>query len=102
MTEAPGSGAPAPPNPLEIAALVTLANSDRPAEAESRAAALIRLTPRLGILWKVLSVAQVRQGKDALQALAVAAELMPGDAEANRNLGSALNERAGAGIRGLL
>ena len=93
MPDAPGSGAPAPPTPLEIAALVALANRDRPAEAESRALALIRLTPRLGILWKVLSVAQLRQGKDALQALAIAAELMPDDAEANRNLGTALNDR---------
>ena len=93
MTDAPAAGAPAPPNPLEISALVDLVNRDRLAEAESRALALIRLSPRLGILWKVLSVAQLRQGKDALQALAIAAELMPGDAEANRNLGVALNDR---------
>ena len=45
--------------------------------------------PDAGMLWKILSVALVRQGKDALQALRRAAELMPQDAEAHGNLGAA-------------
>ena len=45
--------------------------------------ALLLHHPHEGMLWKVLSVALVRQGKDALLALRRAAELMPMDAEAH-------------------
>lgn len=77
----------------EIGALVALVNQDRPSEAEQKARALLALHPAAGMLWKILSVALVRQGKDALPALRRAAELMPQDAEAQSNLGSALHER---------
>lgn len=43
-----------------------------------------------GMVWKILSVALVRQGKDALSALRRATELLPDDAEAHRNLAAAL------------
>ena len=82
------------PNPLEIAALVKLVHQDRPGEAEQRARALLALHPGAGILWKVLSVTLVRQDKDALEALRRAADLLPQDAEAQRNLGAALHDRA--------
>ena len=100
MSDAPAGGGPAPPNPLEIAALVELVGRGRLAEAESRARALLRLTPRVGIVWKILSVAILRQGRDALQEMVFAAELMPDDAEAHHNLAAALNDR-GKWVEGL-
>ena len=80
-------------NPREIGALVALVDQDRLGEAERRARALLEAHPGAGMLWKILSVTLVRQGKDALQALHRAAELMPQDAEAHANLGAALHDR---------
>ncbi len=80
-------------NSNEIGALIALVNQDRLSEAEQKARALLALHPAAGMLWKILSVALVRQGKDALPALRRTAELMPQDAEAHSNLGSALHER---------
>jgi len=80
-------------NPHEIGALVGLINQERLSEAEHEARALLTVHPDAGMLWKTLSVALVRQGKDALQALRRAAMLMPYDAEAHRNLGAALHDR---------
>ncbi|MBS0578747.1 MAG: tetratricopeptide repeat protein [Proteobacteria bacterium] len=80
--------------PQLIGALATLLNQDRPAEAESQAWEALKRHPNAGLLWKILGVAQAHQRKDALQALRRAAELMPADAEALRNLGAALHDRA--------
>ena len=80
-------------HPIEIGALVALVNQERLSEAEHKARALLAMHPNEGMLWKILSVAQVRQGKDALPALRRTAELMPHDAEAHRNLGAALHDR---------
>lgn len=73
--------------------LVALVNQGRPGEAEQRVRAALKSHERAGILWKILSVALLRQNKDALPALRRAAELLPNDAEAARNLGTALHER---------
>ena len=54
-------------------ALVALVDRDRLIEAEQMSRALLLHHPREGMLWKVLSVALVRQGKDALPALRRAA-----------------------------
>ena len=78
---------------MEIGALVALVNADRLSEAEQRTQVYLKKFPDAGILWKVLSVALVRQGKDALSALHRATELMPEDGEAHRNLGAALYDR---------
>ncbi|HTW37502.1 MAG TPA: sulfotransferase [Steroidobacteraceae bacterium] len=67
-----------------------LLNQDRLRDAEEGALRLLKEHPGTGMVWKVLSVALVRQGKNALPALRKAAELMPRDAEAHANLGSAL------------
>jgi tetratricopeptide (TPR) repeat protein len=75
----------------DIGALVALLDAGRYDEAEVRAGQLLGQHPGAGILWKILSVAQLRQGKDALAALQKATELMSGDAEAHSNLGSALH-----------
>ena len=91
----PAAAAP-PPEILDshqIGALVGLVNQGHLNEAEHQARALLTMHPDLGTLWKILSVALVRQGKDALQALRRTTELMPHDAEAHRNLGAALHDR---------
>jgi tetratricopeptide (TPR) repeat protein len=77
----------------QIGALVALVNEGRLGEAEFKARTSLTSHPHAGILWKILSVALVRQGKDALQALRRAAELLPHDAEALRNLGAALHDQ---------
>jgi tetratricopeptide (TPR) repeat protein len=89
--------AAAPPRaattPHEIGALVALIEQRRLSEAEHRARALLKAHPTEGMLWKILSVSLVRQGKDALAALRRTAELLPQDAEAHGNLGAALHDR---------
>jgi tetratricopeptide (TPR) repeat protein len=90
------SAAASPPQVLssqQIGALVALVNEGRLSEAATNARSSLMSHPNAGILWKILSVALVRQGKDALQALRRAAELLPHDAEALRNLGAALHDR---------
>ena len=81
-------------NPHEIGALVALVNHDHLNEAEHRARTLLEANPNDGMLWKILSVALVRQGKDALTSLRRTAELMPRDAEAHCNLGAALHDQS--------
>jgi tetratricopeptide (TPR) repeat protein len=92
-TAVPGR-APPPPNalarPQGLDGLVMLINEERLREAEEGALRLLKERPGTGMVWKVLSVALVRQGKNALPALRKTAELMPRDAEAHANLGSAL------------
>ena len=80
-------------NAQAIGELVELVNQDRLSEAEHNARTLLITHPNVGMLWKILSVALLRQGKDALQALRQTTELMADDAEAHRNLGAALCER---------
>ncbi len=76
-----------------IGALIALLEADRPADAQAGAQALLEQHPQAGILLKILGVALVRQGKDALPVLRQAAALLPQDAEAQSNLGSALHDR---------
>jgi tetratricopeptide (TPR) repeat protein len=78
----------------EIGALVVLVNQGRLHEAESHARTLLNRHPDEGMVWKILGVALVRQGKEALTALHRAAELMPDDAEAHRNLATARRDRS--------
>jgi tetratricopeptide (TPR) repeat protein len=87
------SKANAAPHPREIGAIVTLLDRGDPGEAERRVAALLTVHPGAGILWKILGVALLRQGKDALHALRRATELLPRDGEAHGNLGAALHDR---------
>jgi tetratricopeptide (TPR) repeat protein len=76
--------------PRDIGSLVALANTGAHAAAERGARELLSKHPRAGILWKVLSVALLRQGKAALPELHQAALLLPEDAEVHGNLGAAL------------
>ncbi len=77
----------------EIGSLVELINQGRFGEAEHRSRALLAAHPAAGMLWKVLGVALVRQGKDPLQAMRRATEILPRDAEALANLGAELHDR---------
>jgi tetratricopeptide (TPR) repeat protein len=77
----------------EIDALVALVHQDRLSDAEHKARGLLTRHPNAGILWKILGVTLLRQGKDALQVLRRTAELMPQDAEAHGNLGAALHDQ---------
>ncbi len=89
------TGAAASPhslNPREIGALVALVDQERVSEAEHRSRALLAMHPDAGMLWKILGVALMRQGKDALHPLRRTAELMPHDGEAHGNLGAALHD----------
>src|SRR5260221_9975561 len=81
-------------DPREIGALVEMIEKGRSSDAEHRTRALLKSYPDGGILWKILGVALVRQGKDALHALRRTTELVPHDAEAHRNLGAALHDRS--------
>ncbi|HWX70038.1 MAG TPA: tetratricopeptide repeat protein [Steroidobacteraceae bacterium] len=87
------AAAAATADPREIGALVGMVHAGRLQEAQARADALLRVQPEQGMLWKILSVALLRQGKDALPALRRAAEFLPRDAEAHANLGSELRVR---------
>jgi tetratricopeptide (TPR) repeat protein len=101
LVAAPAAG---PADPREIGLLVGMVNQGHLAEAQARASALLRAQPEAGVLWKVLSVALLRQGKEALPALRQAAQLLPQDAEAHANLGSELRARGewGAALTSLL
>jgi tetratricopeptide (TPR) repeat protein len=87
--------AAAPPTQQEpqVAALAAMLKQGQLREAETQTHMLLRRYPDHGMLWKILSVALMQQGKDALAALRRAAELLPADAEAHRNLGAGLHDR---------
>jgi tetratricopeptide (TPR) repeat protein len=80
-------------HPREIGALIALLDRGHLSEAEHRARTLLTTYPRAGMLWKILGVALMRQGKDALAALRRTTELEPLDGEAHGNLGAALHDR---------
>jgi tetratricopeptide (TPR) repeat protein len=77
----------------EIGALVGLVNQGRVREAEGHARTLLAKHPDEGMVWKILSVALVHQGKDALAELRRTTELLPADGEAHRNLATAWRGR---------
>ena len=80
-------------DPEMVSHLMRLIQQRRLPEAEDAARRALRNSPELGILWKILGVVRVQQDKEALPELTRAAELLPHDAEAQGNLGSALHVR---------
>jgi tetratricopeptide (TPR) repeat protein len=78
--------------PQEIGALVALVEQQRLGEAEREARALLTGHPDAGMLWKILGIALMRQGKDPLPAMRRTVQLLPQDAEAHGNLGLALHD----------
>lgn len=91
----PGVAEPgAPPTAhADITPIVALIENGQLAQAEAAAQALLGTQPEAGRAWKVLSITQMRQGKDATASLTRAAELLPQDAEAHANLGGWLRQR---------
>ncbi len=77
----------------EVDQLIAMFNAGRHAELEARTRVLVDREPELGVAWKLLGASLQVQGKDGLQALQKAAELLPDDAEAQTNLGVALMAR---------
>jgi tetratricopeptide (TPR) repeat protein len=83
----------------ELTTLVTMLHAGDLERVERRCRELLERHPADGMLWKVLSVALLRQGGKPLPALRRAVELLPRDAETHLNLGLALaaaGERAAA------
>jgi tetratricopeptide (TPR) repeat protein len=76
----------------ELRQLSALIDAGVPAELERKTRELLERSPGVGLLWKVLGAALRLQGKDALQPLRRATELLPGDAEAHRNFANTLHE----------
>jgi tetratricopeptide (TPR) repeat protein len=74
----------------ELSTLVALMDSGRFAELEERVRAVLVARPEWGPAWQLLGAALGNQGKDALQAWARAAQLVPEDAVSHLNLGNAL------------
>jgi len=62
-------------------------------EVEGHARTLLAKHPDEGMVWKILSVALVHQGKEALAELRRTTELLPADGEAHRNLATAWRGR---------
>jgi tetratricopeptide (TPR) repeat protein len=73
--------------------LVQLMNAGRFAQLEGAARALLNSRPQSGLLWQLLGVALVKQGKDAMDALVKAAHYLPNDAVAHLNLGNEYGRR---------
>jgi tetratricopeptide (TPR) repeat protein len=80
-------------SPAALSRCSLLLQQGRFAELEGAARHLVTEQPNLGTGWKLLAVALHRQGKDAIDALAKAAALLPDDAESQRNLGNALRRQ---------
>ena len=70
--------------------LAAMFMAGRYAEMEKAAQEMVRDAPRFGIAWKGMGLAQLMQGKDAVDAFRMAAKHLPDDAESHENLGLAL------------
>ncbi|HWZ62309.1 MAG TPA: tetratricopeptide repeat protein [Steroidobacteraceae bacterium] len=87
------SAASAPLGEPGLASVGALMRQGRFAEAERQAELLVKGSPDDGISWKILGVVRAHLGRDALPALRKAAQLLPEDAEAHRNLGAVLEQQ---------
>jgi tetratricopeptide (TPR) repeat protein len=76
--------------PAEMSRLVALINAARYVNLENETRELLHLHPNAAGVWQLLGLALARQGKDALPALRMAAQLLPNDAGVHNNLGNAL------------
>lgn len=84
------SSAPQVALPREMAQkLIALFNAGRYAELEAMARRLAMQYAQSGFVWKVLGTALLVQGKDGVESLLNAVNLLPDDVEALSNLGNA-------------
>lgn len=81
--------ASAHPSQQEAEQIVALYQAGDHAQLEAAARDMIARYPQSGFAWSALGTALQIQGKDALQALQMAVELAPDDAQAQCNLGNA-------------
>ena len=81
-------GVSSPPD-FNLAALTALMNSRQYAQVEMKTRPLLEVHPNLGSIWKLYAGALMLQGKDSLQAMRRASELLPIDAETHFYLGNA-------------
>ena len=81
---------PVQPSSDELSQLFALSRAGQHAELERRARLLTGQYPAFGAVWKLLGESLYMQGKDALEALRVAAELLPNDNDVFNNLAIAL------------
>ncbi|MEC5217718.1 protein O-GlcNAc transferase [Actimicrobium sp. GrIS 1.19] len=84
------SAASVAPPAVEMGQLAELFRLGRHSELEQRALAMLVRFPAAGFLWQLLGAVQSQQGKDSLRAFRRSAELLPADAGAQSNLGTAL------------
>jgi tetratricopeptide (TPR) repeat protein len=70
--------------------LLALIKAARYLEAENEAREILNLHPTAAVVWQMLGLALAAQGRDALQPLEMAAQLLPNDAGVYNNLGNAL------------
>jgi tetratricopeptide (TPR) repeat protein len=75
---------------VELGRLAALMEAGRYAELESGVLKLLGNQPESGFAWQLLAVSLSKQGKDALHALAAAAQRLPAEPLAHFNLGNAL------------
>lgn len=82
------------PSQAQLNALLTLFNQGRYNEMEKYARTMTALYPKLGMAWKALGTALLKQerGHEALAAMQQAAVLLPEDAGVYNNLGSIFND----------
>lgn len=78
------------PKQSQIKQLITMFEAKRFAELEGIALELVERHPNSGLVWKLLGATLLSLKKESLPELIKAAELLPNDAEALNNLGSAL------------
>jgi tetratricopeptide (TPR) repeat protein len=76
--------------PVNMTQLGVLTQAGRYGELETQAREFILQHSDSGVAWQALGFALSMQGKDALNPLQMAAKLLPDDAGAHNNLGSAL------------
>jgi len=76
----------------ELRQLAQLLGEARYSEVEARAVALLGQFPASGLAWKVLGIARLVSGKDALATLHQATVLLEGDGEAHYNFGVGLQQ----------
>ena len=78
------------PPSAEINRLIELFKAGRYIDLDIHTRSLLENFPDSGVIWKILGISLLAQGKDAFQAMQMAAQLLPDDAEVQCNSGNLL------------
>jgi tetratricopeptide (TPR) repeat protein len=76
----------------DMSQLAAMIDAGSPAELETKSREVLDRHPTSGVVWQILGISLTRQGKDALETLEMASQLLPNDAGAQSNLGNALGK----------